>query len=752
MAKQSDSALRVERAVSSTRQTSRWQSLIPLPATNSILATILVPLVVLMLLSLVGSTMGFLLNTTTSRARILSYQLDEDERRLLTVLAQQEQAILATAEIIASDEQFIAALNDHTRVERDRTVLDEQMEDVRARSVLDQVLVLDTDRQVQMSSAAPTWTPLSTTEHRWLSSCASPTLSLAVVPQGHWLIGCAPMMDGDAPVAYVYTVRDLTQALNYITEHLRLEVQATVLDDPPPVSEGGSARQQVADDVAPEYLVRETVIDLADTPVRLRLQVTGETTDRIINLGLRVILIGGIITLIMMLLVGIWLVRSLTRPLRKLSDVAEAVAAGDFSQRANLTHQDEIGQLGRSIDYATATIAQLLHEQTRAAGERQAILHSITDGVLAVDQDERIVVLNPAAATLLDQNNAQTSGQSLTVLEQASPPSLAAGVEQIITQVRRELSATDQAPTEEQITLGDRRIRLQSARTFDSRNCPTGAVVVMQDITRMYESEQAKIVFIGIASHELRTPLTSLKGFIDMLSVGRTDNFSEQQRMCITQIQTQAGDVINLVNALLEVTRLEQSEQRLERRWTNVESAIDAAVQELERLIQKRRVTVQVDVPPDLPPVWVDALHLRRILNHIISNAVKYVYRGGKVQVYAQTLDDPSQLPSQPLPDMPWRHQRQESLLIVVEDNGVGIRREDQPALFTRFFRSENPLSKEVGGNGLGLAITRTLVSFQQGQIGFWSVEGQGSCFWVRLPVPDTAPLLDKPSPVAETT
>jgi signal transduction histidine kinase len=134
---------------------------------------------------------------------------------------------------------------------------------------------------------------------------------------------------------------------------------------------------------------------------------------------------------------------------------------------------------------------------------------------------------------------------------------------------------------------------------------------------------------------------------------------------------------------------------------------------------------------------------MRRILTNLISNAVKYVHPEGIVQVRAYILNNPALLPSSPH-DQPWKAQEERSVVIEVEDNGVGIRTSDQHKIFTRFFRSENPLTVEAGGSGLGLAITKSLVDLHNGQIGFHSVEQEGSCFWVRFPAPFTEQLTNE--------
>ena len=342
-------------------------------------------------------------------------------------------------------------------------------------------------------------------------------------------------------------------------------------------------------------------------------------------------------------------------------------------------------------------------------------------------------VLNPADATLLEQPEAEAlNGKTLTEMHVPNDPAMTAGLQQVVQQVRNELTEDDPTPVEEQISLGRRIVQLRSAPTIVD-GVVTGAVMSIQDVTRAVELDRAKSEFIATASHELRTPLASLRGFVDVFLLTGTDNLNESQQMYLQTIKRQTNNLTQLVNDLLEIARLERGDERLERRWIAPTSAIEGALSGMTGMINQREVQVSVELQDNLPMIWFDSLHLRVILTNLFSNAIKYVYVGGIVIIRAYTIERSDQLPTPPF-QLAWERSNEASLLIVVEDNGVGIRAEDQPRIFERFFRSENPLSVEVGGTGLGLAITYELVKLHDCQIGFRSSEGNGSLFWIRIP------------------
>lgn len=723
--------------------------------TVGIRTKILVPLLVLMLLSILGSTTGFLISTTATRESILARQLDEEQRRLVAALEQSERDAQEASIVLINDRTLIQSLRKE-RTERDMddptgryTNTSKRMVDrvvpVHSQFRLDQVIVRDAINRTRVNIGPSHLESISVNGRELLLPCLSTRRYLKTFAGVDLLILCAPV-DGEHgdKLGYIYAIFDLEALLTRINQDLGLMSETFLIGGPsgehslPDYHPATSLSTHTSTDKAQ---TREVHVRLADGQLRIGLRLNEQGADEIVNAGLRFMLVSNGLTLLVLLMAGVWLAQGFTRPILKLARVARMVALGDLSQRANLKRHDEIGKLGRSLDQATATIADLLDQRAHTAGQRQAILQSIADGVLAVNMDECIVEINSAAAHLLQQNAEHLLGQPLTALQSADDPVLSVGLQQIVVQLRSELLDSDRTPTEEQISLGTRIVRLQSAPTLGRGNLQSGAVVVIQDVTRMVEADRCKSAFIATASHELRTPLSSLKGFVDILTHTRTDNLDEMQLMCIDTVKRQTDSVILLVNDLLEMARMEQGSQRLERRWVAPGVAIEEAITTLSTLIEKRNVSVQVSIETALPSIWIDALHLRRILTNIISNAIKYVYSGGNVWIRVYALDNPHQLPSPPH-NLPWNHAEEHSLVIEVEDNGVGIRESDQPRLFTRFFRSENPLSVEVGGTGLGLAIAWSLINLHEGQIGFRSIEGQGSCFWIRLPLTNSDLLL----------
>lgn|GEM_PF-3016518 len=734
--------------------------------TASFRTKLLAPLLLLMTLSILASAVGFIFSTNATRNTLLDGQLNEDIQRLTKELQLREDEVGQSARLLAEDPELILVLRQDTFRQGSYVLLDLDRRALRVRDrfQLDQVMVVNAEGQPRVNIAAQSLlSQISVMDHDRLEACRQAEQTFLVHTQvgnekgenetAVLLIGCAPILnkldalDDATLLGTAYTFLNLFETIPELRCELGLLSEVELAADTLLVSTLVDVDQAAPDASMPahtdgSYRTATTTIALGSDPIQITLLRSTAEIDAIVATGLQAVVISSILTLVLLLAVGTIIARSLTHPILKLAGVAQAVAEGDLSRRAHLTRQDEVGQLGRAFDHATATITDLLDHRAREAGKFHAILQSIADGVLAVDTNEQIVLANPAAGALLACSQEHLVGQPLTTLLATDDPILLTGMQQVIDQIRSELVDPDLMPTEERVVLGSRVVRLQSAPTLGSGSILTGAVVIIQDITRAVEAERAKSEFIATASHELRTPLTGIKGFLALLRLDSLDNLTENQRIGMDAIARQTDYLVNLVNDVLETARFDRGTVRAERRWVDLHDAMEEAVTSMQSLLLTRQVEIQLDLAPDLAPLWIDGLHLRRILTNIISNAIKYTFKGtGKIHVHAYEIYDPTCLPTSPTGNQPWKHKREHSVLIEVKDNGVGIKVEDQPRIFGRFFRSENPLSVEVGGTGLGLAITHSLVLLHGGQIGFWSREGAGSCFWVRLPVTSTEPI-----------
>ena len=280
------------------------------------------------------------------------------------------------------------------------------------------------------------------------------------------------------------------------------------------------------------------------------------------------------------------------------------------------------------------------------------------------------------------------------------------------------------------LKVGDRTIGVLgvgnrvSARPFSGHNrqlllALVDYAAIAIENARLYEgvrqADRAKSEFISFVSHELRTPMTSIRGYADMLMKGMCDPLTPQQGQFVSTIHGNVMRMQILVSDLLDVSRIETGNLRLEREPTDLTSALKDALQATQGQIEARSQQLTVKVPENLPLIHADPARLTQILINLLSNAYKYTSEGGYIRVRAWQQDG-------------YVH-------CAVSDTGIGISPDDQAKLFTKFFRSEDPAAQEMPGTGLGLCIVKNLVELQGGQVEVESQLGQGTTFAFTVPV-----------------
>ncbi len=399
--------------------------------------------------------------------------------------------------------------------------------------------------------------------------------------------------------------------------------------------------------------------------------------------------------------------------------LVEAAAA----QMANAVNNAALYDL---IRQQAEDLGVMLKQQQVEAARSQAILEGVADGVLFADASGKIVLFNPAAERILEIPRQQAIGRSLREMLGLY------GVEG-----RKWLAAledwaahpADRTPEDfvaERLQLGDRIVSVHAAPVIRGTEY-LGTVSVFRDITAEVEADRAKTEFISTVSHELRTPMTSIKGYADLLMLGMAGPLSDQQKHFVNIIRNNAERMVALVNDLLDISRIESGRVQLDLRAIHIPEVVDQVAHTLQGRAQSKGLTLRVDMPADLPPVWGDNNRVAQILTNLISNAIQYTPPGGRITVSACPNGD--------------------MLEISVADTGIGISKENQQKIFDRFFRADDPLVQETPGTGLGLPITASLVQMHGGQIWVESELGEGSTFTFTLPLATARAAVPSPAP-----
>jgi signal transduction histidine kinase len=259
----------------------------------------------------------------------------------------------------------------------------------------------------------------------------------------------------------------------------------------------------------------------------------------------------------------------------------------------------------------------------------------------------------------------------------------------------------------------------------DALGMAAGFLLAVNDVTREREVDRLKSEFVSVVSHELRTPLTSILGYTELL-LARDFEASERKEF-IQTVHKEAEHLSNLVEDLLNVSRLDAGKVKLERWVISLPKLVRELVAQLNAELDVERHRLLLDVPETLPPIYADRDRVRQILSNLLSNAIKYSPEGGEVVLHASALRRPP-VSAPPLPPEP-------ALLISVRDQGIGIPPQEIDRIFQRFYRVDNSNTRRIGGTGLGLAITKALIELHGGRIWAESTPGEGSTFLFTLPI-----------------
>jgi two-component system phosphate regulon sensor histidine kinase PhoR len=350
--------------------------------------------------------------------------------------------------------------------------------------------------------------------------------------------------------------------------------------------------------------------------------------------------------------------------------------------------------------------AEAQWQEVRHQGElREAILSSMSEGVLAVDATGRCLALNEAGARLLGTTVSQVLHRDIAQVIRNS--ALVRFVEECI---------RDPEPREAEIehhAAQERVLQVRGARLHGVDGTGLGAVVVLNDITRLRGLERVRKDFVANVSHELRTPITAIKGFVETLLEGGLDD-PEETRHFLTIVHRHAERLQNLVEDLLSLARLEEApEQGLEFGPIDLTQVVREAVECCAAAAGSKDIRIQVQMP-ESAECEGNAPLLEQAVVNLLDNAIKYSEMGGVVRVFVKEAG--------------------EGYSIEVQDFGCGIGAEHLPRIFERFYRVDAARSKKMGGTGLGLAIVKHIVQLHQGSVEVESRLGRGSTFTLRVP------------------
>ena len=405
--------------------------------------------------------------------------------------------------------------------------------------------------------------------------------------------------------------------------------------------------------------------------------------------------------------------QSFTRPLVQMAMTARQVAAGDFRLRLDVDRNDEIGAFARSFNTMSAQLRERIETLTEDRNKLHTILAAMAEGVVAVDEEERVLHLNEVAGRILGADPHSATGKPFRSVSRVAD----------VADALKEVLRTGVGRNREMLLAAfpkDRVLEIQTGPIPGDRpDAPAGAVVVLHDVTELRRLEAVRRDFVANVSHELKTPLTTVRAVVETLLDDESMTDAMRDRF-LHKLDDQSRRLVRIVTDLLTLARVESRRDHLELEPLDLRLPVSESVRAFSGLAEERKIHLGTLLPPDEVVVRGDRASLRLIVDNLVDNALKYTAEGGSVDVAL-------------LPGGGW-------VTLEVRDTGVGIEPRHRNRLFERFYRVDKARSRELGGTGLGLAIVKHAASAHEGEVGFESVPGEGSTFRVRLPLAGTAP------------
>lgn len=419
------------------------------------------------------------------------------------------------------------------------------------------------------------------------------------------------------------------------------------------------------------------------------------------------VIMAGVAILILAAVLNFLIARRINRPLQRLMRGALRFARGQFERKIILEDTVELANLAEAMNKMAADLDARIRQITDQHGLQQAILSSMSEGVIAVDTDERIISLNRAAAELLGARRDEANGRPIHEIVRSG------SLLRLITD-----ALASREPVERELLFREaeeRHVQGHGTALHDNSGENIGVLVVLADITRLRRLEQVRRDFVANVSHELKTPITSIKGFVETLMDSDFSDLNEVRRfLAIIDKHSERLDAI--IEDLLSLSRIEQEAENngLPLESTNITGLLEAAIGACTMQAEAQEIEVHLDSPDDLQ-TRVNAPLLEQAIVNLIENAVKYSAAGKDVLVRAYPEGD--------------------SVIIEVIDQGPGIPAQHQPRIFERFYRVDRARSRDLGGTGLGLAIAKHIVIAHRGTISVASELDRGSTFTISIPM-----------------
>ncbi len=413
----------------------------------------------------------------------------------------------------------------------------------------------------------------------------------------------------------------------------------------------------------------------------------------------RTVVGGAAIAAVIAILLAIYLARTTTEPVKQLTLISRRMAEGKLDQRIRVASRDEIGELAGVFNQMAAKLEEMVNLLTTERDRMVAILSNVADGILVVDGESGVIMVNRAAEKMFHFSQNEILGHTfIEVLRDHE-------IDEILQKCLR---------TGEQQTGF---VKIEPGKQFlgviaTPLSGQSGSVVLLQDLTELQRLERIRRDFVANISHELRTPIASLKLLVETLQDGATDD-AVVTRDFLGKMSVEVDKLTQMTGELSELSRIESGKTSLKMEPVSIREVVLQVIKRMHVQTERGKLSLKADISPVLPQAMASKEGIEQVLVNLLHNAVKFTPPGGRIDLRAVAEGD--------------------TIRISVADTGIGIPTIDLPRVFERFYKADK--ARVGNGTGLGLAIAKHIVEAHNGRIWVESIEGKGSTFIFILPV-----------------
>ena len=428
----------------------------------------------------------------------------------------------------------------------------------------------------------------------------------------------------------------------------------------------------------------------------------------------QIALLASVAGLILAIVFSVFSTGAITKPIEKLTQMTQSLAAGNVNSRVPVDSRNELGQLSHNFNLMADRVQEQINEISEEHRRSETILMNMGEGVLLVNGTFEVTYANPMVISMLALPNDHIGKALIEINRIPELQALLKKAEQTETIAFAEIQLGNIQEPEAEVTI----VPVSAGQEY---------VIVIHDVTKERQLERIRADFVANVSHELRTPLTTIRGYAETL-LDEDSVRTKTGEQFLVKILNHSARLSRLVSDLLELSRLELGEVELKRSPCHLNTFYEPILDVFEPLLEESGLILKWEIPEELPEVNVDQQLFMQIFINLIDNAIKYTPDGGTITVSGEINSDDVLENSDTIG---------EEIVVHVKDTGIGIPMESQSRVFERFYRVDKGRAQEMGGTGLGLAIVKHIVLRHNGRIWLDSVLGQESVFHVAVPLSD---------------